>query len=176
MTQMPAADPWRILGIARGADPADIRAAYRRLALVHHPDHGGSARHMAAINRAYAALRSARSTSPASTARGGWSSATSAHGPASRPAAVRRRPGIWECRAGQWLLVLITLCALGTLWATRQAGALLLVGALSVLVAIADRRPAGTSFHPADDAVDAVAALLGWALRVLAGAGLSGRR
>jgi hypothetical protein len=35
-----------------GAQPADIEAAYKRLALEHHPDRGGSTEKMAALNAA----------------------------------------------------------------------------------------------------------------------------
>ena len=36
-------DLYEVLGVARGADEATIRSAYRRLAKEHHPDlHGGS--------------------------------------------------------------------------------------------------------------------------------------
>jgi DnaJ like chaperone protein len=31
-------DPWRILGVPHGADPDQVRAAYRRLVAQHHPD------------------------------------------------------------------------------------------------------------------------------------------
>jgi curved DNA-binding protein CbpA len=57
-------DPWRVLGLPEGADPAARREAYRRLAREHHPDRfvAGSdeerAAHdrMAAINAAYRML------------------------------------------------------------------------------------------------------------------------
>lgn len=37
-------DPYTILGVTKDATPADIAAAYRRLALRHHPDRGGDAK------------------------------------------------------------------------------------------------------------------------------------
>ena len=37
----PRRDPYAVLGVPRTASPADIRAAYRRLALAHHPDKAG---------------------------------------------------------------------------------------------------------------------------------------
>ena len=54
-------DPYVVLGIARGASQATIKAAWRRLARIHHPDVAGSdpvaarmaTRKMAEINRAY---------------------------------------------------------------------------------------------------------------------------
>lgn len=46
-------DPWRTLGVARGASAVELRDAYRLLALRHHPDAGGSGETMASINRAY---------------------------------------------------------------------------------------------------------------------------
>lgn len=42
MAQSPA-DARELLGVARGADEAEIRRAYRKLARVHHPDAGGDA-------------------------------------------------------------------------------------------------------------------------------------
>lgn len=60
-------DPWAVLGLDRGADPAEIRRVYRRLVAEHHPDRliakgvpeelivVATAR-MAAINQAYAML------------------------------------------------------------------------------------------------------------------------
>jgi curved DNA-binding protein CbpA len=57
-------DPHDVLGVERGADPARIKAAWRRLARAHHPDLTGddpaasrvATRQMAEINDAYAAL------------------------------------------------------------------------------------------------------------------------
>lgn len=48
--------PWEVLGVPMQASPAEIHAAYRRLALEHHPDRGGEEWRMVAINSAYAAL------------------------------------------------------------------------------------------------------------------------
>lgn len=52
---------YETLGVAPGADAAEIREAYRRLAREHHPDHRsnatGSVSSMAAINEAYRVLR-----------------------------------------------------------------------------------------------------------------------
>jgi murein peptide amidase A len=52
-------DPYQVLGVPRSASRDEIRSAFRRLALRHHPDLGsgdGSAGRMAALNRAYAIL------------------------------------------------------------------------------------------------------------------------
>jgi curved DNA-binding protein CbpA len=57
-------DPHEVLGVARGASPTTIKAAWRRLARQHHPDLTGddpaasriATRLMAEINDAYAAL------------------------------------------------------------------------------------------------------------------------
>jgi curved DNA-binding protein CbpA len=62
---MPTRDPHMVLGVERGASPATIKAAWRRLARENHPDVIGSdpataraaTRRMAAINTAYEALR-----------------------------------------------------------------------------------------------------------------------
>jgi curved DNA-binding protein CbpA len=56
-------DPHDVLGVARGASPSTIKAAWRRLARQHHPDLTGddpaasrvATRLMAEINDAYAA-------------------------------------------------------------------------------------------------------------------------
>lgn len=45
-------DPWQVLGVPRDADLGTIRAAFNRLAAMHHPDHGGSNAKMAELNRA----------------------------------------------------------------------------------------------------------------------------
>jgi hypothetical protein len=44
---------WQVLGVPNSATRDDVRAAYRRLASIHHPDRGGSAATMAAINAAH---------------------------------------------------------------------------------------------------------------------------
>jgi curved DNA-binding protein CbpA len=36
---MPDRDPYEVLGVSRGASDADVRAAYRKLVKLHHPDH-----------------------------------------------------------------------------------------------------------------------------------------
>jgi hypothetical protein len=61
---VPKRDPHEVLGVAVGADPTRIKAAWRRLARAHHPDLTGddpaasrvATRKMAEINDAYAAL------------------------------------------------------------------------------------------------------------------------
>ncbi|HEY3165305.1 MAG TPA: J domain-containing protein, partial [Candidatus Limnocylindrales bacterium] len=61
---MPSRDPHDVLGVAAGASPTQIKAAWRRLARTHHPDLTGddpaasriATQRMAEINEAYAAL------------------------------------------------------------------------------------------------------------------------
>ena len=48
-----------VLGVARGATEADIRAAHRRLMAAAHPDHGGSTEAARQLNLARDALLSA---------------------------------------------------------------------------------------------------------------------
>lgn len=50
----PPADPYRTLGLTRGASMDEVRRAYRRLAKLHHPDTGGEA----AVSR-FLAIRAA---------------------------------------------------------------------------------------------------------------------
>jgi curved DNA-binding protein CbpA len=74
---VPAKDPHAVLGVAPGAGPVEIKAAWRRLARRHHPDLTGddpaasqrATRRMAEINTAYQAL--ARGTSTGKGSRGG---------------------------------------------------------------------------------------------------------
>ncbi len=62
---MPKRDPHDVLGVARGASQATIKAAWRRLAREHHPDLAAgdtqaarqATRRMAEINQAYEQLR-----------------------------------------------------------------------------------------------------------------------
>ena len=47
---------YRILGLEKTASEADIKKAYRSLALIHHPDKGGDSEKFKEINQAYEAL------------------------------------------------------------------------------------------------------------------------
>jgi len=49
----PAADPFVVLGVPASADAEALRTARRRLAMEEHPDRGGSASRMRAINIAF---------------------------------------------------------------------------------------------------------------------------
>lgn len=49
-------DPYEVLGLSPGAGLAEARAARRRLAMVEHPDIGGDAERMQAINAAFDAV------------------------------------------------------------------------------------------------------------------------
>jgi curved DNA-binding protein CbpA len=65
-------DPYATLGISAAATDAELRSAYRRLALRHHPDHNGgsaqSAVHFAEIQEAYAHVRLLRRSADRPTA------------------------------------------------------------------------------------------------------------
>jgi curved DNA-binding protein CbpA len=50
-------DPYAVLGVARGADEAEIHAAYRDTVRRTHPDAGGSAAAFEAVQEAYELLR-----------------------------------------------------------------------------------------------------------------------
>lgn len=43
---------WEVLGVSADAGPAEIEAAWKELAMIHHPDKGGDGARMAAINAA----------------------------------------------------------------------------------------------------------------------------
>jgi curved DNA-binding protein CbpA len=66
MDTMAPADPYRTLGVKRSATEAELRAAYRRLVQLHHPDHNGgsaeSARRFEEVQDAYAEVRRLRKT------------------------------------------------------------------------------------------------------------------
>ena len=57
-------DPYETLGVEAGASDAEIRAAYRRLVQLHHPDHNNgsaeSARRFEEVQDAYARIRALR--------------------------------------------------------------------------------------------------------------------
>jgi curved DNA-binding protein CbpA len=59
-----AGDPYKTLGVSRTASDKEIRAAYRRLVQLHHPDHNDgspqSARRFEEVQEAYAKIRELR--------------------------------------------------------------------------------------------------------------------
>jgi hypothetical protein len=63
-TVAPTPDPYQTLGVAPSATDAELRAAYRRLVQLHHPDHNGgsaeSARRFEQVQEAYAEARRQR--------------------------------------------------------------------------------------------------------------------
>jgi curved DNA-binding protein CbpA len=70
-----SSDPYATLGTSPGASDAELRAAYRRLVQLHHPDHNGgspeSARRFEEVQDAYARVRQLRAQRPAPTATAG---------------------------------------------------------------------------------------------------------
>jgi curved DNA-binding protein CbpA len=86
-------DPYEVLGVQPGADPAAIKAAWRRLARANHPDLTGddpaasrsATRRMAAINDAYAALTRAGETETRDTERADFGTAGRRGGGPPRP-------------------------------------------------------------------------------------------
>jgi hypothetical protein len=71
----PSPDPYQTLGVAPSASDAELRAAYRRLVQLHHPDHNGgspeSERRFEEVQEAYAAARRLRAGGGSSGASGG---------------------------------------------------------------------------------------------------------
>ena len=53
----PAADAYAVLGVSAQASTAEIKAAYRSLVKRHHPDAGGDAERIVALNAAWEVLR-----------------------------------------------------------------------------------------------------------------------
>src|SRR5579864_4096564 len=62
------ADPYKTLGVDPGASDAELRAAYRRLVQLHHPDHNqgssSAARRFEEVQDAYAQITRLRRTAP----------------------------------------------------------------------------------------------------------------
>lgn len=90
----PAADPYAVLGVEPSAPDAEVRAAYRRLARLHHPDHNAgsaeSARRFALVQDAYSTiLQRRRAAARTGVPRGGEATGPAAAGEqrAPRPAA-----------------------------------------------------------------------------------------
>jgi molecular chaperone DnaJ len=52
----PSLDPYQVLGVASSASAAEIKAAYRALVKQHHPDAGGDAHTILALNAAWEVL------------------------------------------------------------------------------------------------------------------------
>ena len=46
-------NPWQVLGIPEGSPHEDVKKAYRKLAMQHHPDKGGDPENFKKINQAY---------------------------------------------------------------------------------------------------------------------------
>jgi hypothetical protein len=92
---MPRRDPAEVLGVQAGASPAQIKAAWRRLARTNHPDLTGddpaasraATRRMAEINDAYAALTRVGGR------RGDAEPAEASAGASFEPTSTRRRSG-----------------------------------------------------------------------------------
>ncbi len=80
------ADPYAVLGVARGADDAQIHAAYRDAVRRTHPDAGGSADAFEAVQEAYEALRD-----PARRRAWGAASPPPPPRPSARPASADMR-------------------------------------------------------------------------------------
>jgi curved DNA-binding protein CbpA len=85
----PPPDPYRTLGVAASATDAELRAAYRRLVQLHHPDHNGgsvqSARRFEEVQEAYAEVRRLRDAGGSGVPGGGSRARTSGPPPGPAP-------------------------------------------------------------------------------------------
>jgi hypothetical protein len=112
-------DPYGVLGLPPTATPAEVAAAYRRLAKQWHPDRGGGDQRMAELNAAYDLLRATEWTRrnepprtprrPRASGRGAWLP------PAIRRALGHELLGALEPGERVWLVTPTTT------WASPQA-------------------------------------------------------
>ena len=51
-------DPYKILGVSKDASKGEIKKAYRKLAVKHHPDMGGDEEKFKQLSEAYSLLSS----------------------------------------------------------------------------------------------------------------------
>ena len=70
----PPRDPYQTLGVGPGVSDAELRAAYRKLVIKHHPDHNNgsveSARRFEEVQEAYARIRELRASGAGAAQRG----------------------------------------------------------------------------------------------------------
>ncbi len=82
---MAAADPYAVLGLTAAASESELRAAYRRLVKLHHPDHNGgsaqAARRFEAVQEAYAEIQRRRARTSAAAAAGASAAAAASADP-----------------------------------------------------------------------------------------------
>jgi hypothetical protein len=75
-------DPHAVLGVAPGSSPEEVTAAYRRMAMRHHPDRaGGDGKAIRDINAAYAMLRDGLAAQTGRPGERGTAPAAAAPGP-----------------------------------------------------------------------------------------------
>jgi curved DNA-binding protein CbpA len=90
-----ARDPYTVLGVKPGASDAELRAAYRRLVQLHHPDHNNgspeAARRFEEVQEAYASIQAMRRRTPVGGTGGAGGSKSSAPPPPQSSPDVEQR-------------------------------------------------------------------------------------